>query len=167
MVDAVQWAVAQKLAPAGQICIFGASYGGYAALQAPRVAPGTFKCAIGYAGVYDLPMLVRAKKDVGSENLRRFFARTLGTDTAALAKQSPARAAAEVGVPVFLIHGKDDENARLEQYEVMKDALAAAGKPAETFIVAGEGHGFYSADSRAELYRRLEAFLAKHIPVAP
>jgi dipeptidyl aminopeptidase/acylaminoacyl peptidase len=30
-------------------------------------------------------------------------------------------------------------------------------------VVAGEGHGFYKPENRAELYRRVEAFLDKHI----
>ncbi|MGY4515492.1 dipeptidyl aminopeptidase/acylaminoacyl peptidase [Lysobacter sp. HA18] len=161
MVDGVKWAATQKLTEAGDACVYGASYGGYAALQAVRVAPTLFKCAIGYAGVYDLPLDQKQVTNVAS---KRFFARTMGADDAELARVSPARHASDVKVPVFLIHGKDDQTAHFDQYKAMLDALTAAGNVPETYVVAGEGHGFYSPDSQAELYRRLEDFLSKHLP---
>ena len=160
MIDGVRWAVDEKLASPGRVCIYGASYGGYAALQAPRLAPGMFRCAIGYAGVYDLPL---DQKDVGNVATKRFFARTMGSDGAELTRISPARHAADIKLPVFLVHGKDDQNARFEQYKVMLEALTSAGNPPETYTVAGEGHGFYSPESQAEMYRRMERFLAAHL----
>ena len=160
MIDGVRWAVDEKLASPGRVCIYGASYGGYAALQAPRLAPGMFRCAIGYAGVYDLPL---DQKDVSNVATKRFFARTMGSDGTELARISPARHAADIKLPVFLVHGKDDQNARFEQYKVMLEALTSAGNPPETYTVAGEGHGFYSPESQAEMYRRMERFLAAHL----
>ena len=38
-----------------RICTYGISFGGYSALMNPIRNPGMYKCAIGYAGVYDLP----------------------------------------------------------------------------------------------------------------
>lgn len=163
MVDGARWAVANRIAPADQVCIYGASYGGYAAMQAPRAAPGVFSCAIGYAGVYDLPLWVRDKKNLGSKSLMDYFARTLGTDPAQLAGISPSRNAQQIGVPVLLIHGKDDENARVEQFAAMSKALAAAGVPPESYVVSGEGHGFYSPEAQGEMYRRIEAFLERQL----
>ena len=66
-------------------------------------------------------------------------------------------------IPVFLVHGSEDQTAGLNQYHKMVAALRAAGNPAETFLATGEGHGFVKPENKAELYRRMEAFLAKHI----
>lgn len=70
---------------------------------------------------------------------------------------------AEINVPVMLVHGGDDHTADLNQYKAMTAALKDAGKPVETFLAPGEGHGFYKPENRAELFRRMDAFLKKHI----
>jgi dipeptidyl aminopeptidase/acylaminoacyl peptidase len=165
--DGVKYAITANLADKDRICVYGGSFGGYSALMQPIINPGMYKCAIGYVGVYDLPLLSRSKESE-SEDVERFFARSLGDDQALLAKWSPARRAAEVGVPVMLVHGKADDNVRMNQFRAMDTALRDAGHPAETFLGAGEGHGFANPDNIAELYRRMEAFLGKYIgPNAP
>ncbi|MCC7095753.1 MAG: S9 family peptidase [Thermomonas sp.] len=162
--DGVRWAIANHLADPDRICTFGASFGGYTALEQPILNPGMYKCAIGYVGVYDLPLMRNTDRNMGqSKSTQRFFDRSLGTDTAALASVSPALHAADIRVPVMLSHGGDDRTADLNQYKAMVAALKAAGNPAEVFFVPGEGHGFYKPENRAELFRRMEAFLSRHI----
>jgi dipeptidyl aminopeptidase/acylaminoacyl peptidase len=160
--DGVKYAIEHQLADPDRICMYGASFGGYSALMQPVLNPGLYKCAIGYVGVYDLPLLSRSKEKE-SEDVERWYARSLGTDMAALAKASPAQHAREVKVPVMLVHGKSDDNVGMNQFRTMESALRDAGNPAETFLGAGEGHGFANPDNRAELYRRMEAFLDKYI----
>ena len=55
--DATRWAIQQGIADADRICIYGASYGAYAALMGVAREPALYQCAIGYIGVYDLPLL--------------------------------------------------------------------------------------------------------------
>ena len=93
----------------------------------------------------------------------RFFARSLGEDMDALAKASPANHAAEIKVPVMLVHGKSDSNVRMNQFRRMESALRDAGHPAETFLAPGEGHGFAKPENIEELYRRIADFLDRHI----
>lgn len=162
--DAVKWTIDQKLADPNRICLFGASFGGYSALVQPILNPGMYKCAIGYVGVYDLPLMRKTDNRNGqSDRNERFFERTLGTDDAALAKVSPALRAGDIKVPVFLVHGKDDQTADFNQFKAMEAALKNAGHPAEVMLADGEGHGFVKPENRAEMYRRMEAFLAKYI----
>src|SRR5690606_10651105 len=61
--DATLWAITQGHADPERICIYGASYGAYAALMGVVREPGLYRCAIGYVGVYDLPPMV--KDDLG------------------------------------------------------------------------------------------------------
>jgi dipeptidyl aminopeptidase/acylaminoacyl peptidase len=162
--DGVRWAIDQKLADPKRICTFGASFGGYTALIQPILNPGMYKCAIGYVGVYDLPLMRSTDKNMGqAKRTSRFFDRTLGTDMAALAKISPVQRVSELDVPVMLVHGGDDKTADLNQYKAMNAALKAAGHPAETLFVPGEGHGFVKPENVTQLYKRMEAFLAKNI----
>lgn len=162
--DAVRWAVAQKLADPDRICTFGASFGGYTALEQPIMEPGLYKCAIGYAGVYDLPLLRKTDKNLGqTKRTMRWLDRTMGDDMDALAKISPVEQVAALDVPVMLVHGTSDKTADFNQYKAMVAALERAGKPAETYVVRGEGHGFAKPEHQAELFRRVAAFLDKHI----
>lgn len=162
--DGVRWTIDNKLADPDRICIYGASFGGYSALIQPILYPDMYKCAIGYVGVYDLPLMRKTDTNNGaSKRTRRFFDRTLGMDTQALASISPVQRVNELKVPVMLVHGKDDKTAEFNQHKAMEAALQGAGRPAETFVVPGEGHGFVKPENVAELYRRMEAFLGKHI----
>lgn len=160
--DGVKYAIDAKLADPERICIYGASFGGYSALMQPILNQGLYKCAIGYVGVYDLPLELR-NEERSSEDVERWYARSLGTDTEALAKDSPALRAGEIKVPVMLVHGKADSNVRLNQFKRMDAALRDAGRPAETFLAPGEGHGFSNPDNIEEFYRRMADFLDKHI----
>ena len=160
--DGVRYAIAQKLADADRICIFGGSFGGYSALIQPVLNPGMYKCAVGYVGVYDLPMELR-NEETSAESVERWYARTLGTDEATLARMSPARRAPEVKIPVFLAHGKADDNVRMNQFRAMEGALKEAGNPPEVMLGVGEGHGFVKPENIAELYQRIETFLNRYI----
>lgn len=162
--DGVRWAIEQKLADPARICTYGASFGGYTALVQPVLNPGMYKCAIGYVGVYDLPLMRKTDKNLGqAKRTTRFFDRTLGNDLDALAQVSPVQRVGDLNVPVMLVHGGDDKTADLNQYKAMGAALKASGHPAETFVVPGEGHGFVKPENITELYKRMEAFLAKNI----
>jgi dipeptidyl aminopeptidase/acylaminoacyl peptidase len=162
--DAVRWTIEQKLADPDRICTFGASFGGYTALEQPIQEPGLYKCAIGYAGVYDLPLLRKTDKNLGqARRTSLWLDHTMGSDMDALAKISPVDQVASLNVPVMLVHGTSDKTADFNQYKAMVSALEEAGKPAETYVVKGEGHGFTKPEHQAELYRRIAAFLDKHI----
>ena len=84
-------------------------------------------------------------------------------DDVALGKVSPALRAGDIKVPVMLVHGKDDKTADFNQFKVMEAALKAAGNPAQVMLADGEGHGFVKPESITELYKRMDAFLAKNI----
>ncbi|KGQ19635.1 Peptidase S9, prolyl oligopeptidase [Lysobacter dokdonensis DS-58] len=162
--DGLKYAIDNKLVDPARVCMYGASFGGYSALMQPVLNPGMYKCAIGYVGVYDLPLMRKTDINQGeSDRGERWWTRTVGTDMDALAKISPALRAKEINVPVMLVHGKADNTADFNQFKVMSAALKNIGRPAEEMVVEGEGHGFVKPENVAELYRRMEAFLDKHI----
>ena len=162
LIDGVKWAIGESYADPKRVCVFGASFGGYSAMMAPIRAPGMFKCAVGYAGVYDLKMMY--DHDVSSSKFdRSFFDKTLGKDPAELAANSPDKLADKIDIPVFLVHGEDDQVALFAQAKAMRAALDAAHKPYEWLSKPSEGHGFYDEKNNVEFYTRLAAFLAKNI----
>lgn len=163
LADGVHWAIDNKLADPARICTYGASYGGYAALMQPIRFPDLYKCAIGYVGVYDLQVMKKDGDVQERASGRRYLDRVLGTDEATLKAWSPAQNVDKIKTPVFIIQGMVDRRVPMEQFNAMRDGFKANGIPIETMLGSGEGHGFYKPENRAELYRRMEAFLAKYI----
>jgi dipeptidyl aminopeptidase/acylaminoacyl peptidase len=163
LIDGVKWAIAEKYADPQRICVYGGSFGGYSAMMTTIRAPGMFKCAVGYAGIYDLAMMYK-KGDIKSDESGRSYLKTvIGKDDADLAANSPDKLADKIDVPVLLIHGEDDKRAPFAQAKAMRAALDAAHKPYEWLSKPGEGHGFYDEKNNIEFYNRLQAFLEKHI----
>jgi len=163
LVDGTQWAVAQGIVDEKRMCIFGASFGGYAALRLAQREQNLFKCAIGYAGVYELSLIHEEHDVKTTARTAKFYTDSLGKDEKLLERISPSRHADDIHIPVMLIHGGKDERAPKEHAFLMKAALEKAGRAPEWYYVDYEGHGFYDTENVTEVYKRLEAFLAKHI----
>lgn len=163
LVDGVQWTVAQGEVDGSRMCAYGASFGAYAALMLAAREPDLFKCAIGYAGVYEPALIVDGDNARSSSRLQATFKRYLGTDAAELARYSPVQRAASIKAGVLLIHGGKDERAPKEHAYKMKAALEKAGRAPEWYYVDYEGHGFYDTENQTEVYKRLEAFLGKYL----
>ncbi len=163
LIDGVKWANALPEIDAGRVCVYGISFGGYAALMLPVREPAMFKCAVGYSGRYDLKSRFTQDSYRGEKRAQHFLAKTMGTDSAALDRQSPVALAAQIKLPVMLVHGGNDKTTELGQAKAMRNALAASGNPPEWVLENDEGHGFYDAQRRKEFFQRLEVFLGKHI----
>jgi dipeptidyl aminopeptidase/acylaminoacyl peptidase len=163
MADAVDWAVAQGVADKDRVCVFGASYGGYAALQSVVRYPDKYRCTIGYVAVTDLGLLY---SDGSAETpvLRAFLDNVIPADEGERRQQSPLRNIDRINVPVMMVHGRKDETVPMVHYNRFVEALTAAGKPPEVTIVEDkEAHGFYDLDNNVELFNAVEAFLGRHI----
>jgi len=159
--DATRWAIQQQIADANRICIYGASYGGYASLMGVAKEPSLYKCAVGYVGVYDLHMLQRRGDMSQRMSSVNFLKDAVGTE--GLNEASPNKLAANIRVPVFLAAGGEDVRAPQDHSEAMEKALKAAGVPVETLYYSTEGHGFYKEEHQREFYTRLLSFLHKYI----
>ncbi len=162
LTDATQWAIAQGIADRGRICIYGASYGAYAALMGAVKEPDLYRCAVGYVGIYDLPL--RHDNLAGrARYLATFADEWMGEDVPALARISPNRLAERIKAPVFLAAGGKDDIAPIKHSRLMEKALKATGVPVETLYFPTEGHGFHTQEHQREFYARLLDFLGRHI----
>ena len=162
LTDATRWAIAEGIGGADRICIYGASYGGYAALMGAAREPDLYQCAIGYVGVYDLPRMSRENRGIGRW-ARTWTREWVGDDPGELAALSPDRLAGQIKVPVFLAAGGEDQVAPIGHSHGMERALKRAGVPVETLYYPREGHGFFVAEHRREFYQRLLGFLDEHL----
>ena len=164
MTDGVEWAVAEGIADPNRICTYGASYGGYAALQSVVREPERYRCTIGYVGVFSLPLMTRDGDIPRQESGRNYLNRVMPESQAEQQSQSPAFNVDRINVPVMLVHGERDERVPMSQYRALKSALEDAGKPPEVEILArNEGHGFQELENNVRLYNAMEEFLDKYI----
>ncbi len=164
LTDATRWAIDQGIADRNRICIFGASYGAYAALMGSIKEPGLYRCAVGQVGVYDLAK-VKGDAAVDGDYARTFFVTTF--NDSGLAALSPNKLGAQVKIPVFLSAGKEDEVAPVEHTEMMEAALKAAGSPVESLYFTDEGHGIYKPHNKKKFYTQLLSFLNRQIGGRP
>ncbi len=161
--DATRWAIERGYADADRVCIYGASYGGYAALMGVATEPELYRCAIGYVGVYDLNMMYEKGDIQWTRRGVSYLDRVLGTDPEERARRSPVNLADRIKAPVMLIHGGKDIRVPIDHAKAMEKALKKAGNAPETLYRKKEAHGFFKEDNRAEVYRRMLDFLGKHI----
>ena len=129
--DGVKWTIENKLADPDRICIYGASFGGYAAMMQPIRNPGMYKCAIGYVGVYDLAVMHRGRRHSATRvpaarvpgPCDRYRCSGMGSELAGQARRQDQGA----GVP----GARCDRPARAActQFNALKQAFAAAGTP--------------------------------------
>lgn len=161
LTDATRWAIAEKLADPAKICLYGASYGAYAAMMGLAREPGLYRCGVGYVGVYDLPMMV---KDSGKAAawMREWSEGWVGAPSE-LAGVSPVNLAGQIKAPVFLAAGGKDERAPIEHSKKLEKALLAAGGSVETLYYPTEGHGFYSPEHERAFYVHLLDFLSRQL----
>jgi acetyl esterase/lipase len=161
LADATRWVISKGIADPARVCIYGHSYGAYAALMGPVRDPGLYRCAIGNVGVYDLPTLVSDGTWGAGWRGEDYFELTMGDDN--LSGRSPNNIATQVRVPVLLGAGREDETAPPRHTEMMRDALQRAGTPVEAVIYPREGHGYYLMANRLDWANRVLAFLDRHI----
>ncbi|MDO8909986.1 MAG: prolyl oligopeptidase family serine peptidase [Pseudohongiella sp.] len=157
-----RWAIQSGHADAGRVCIYGASYGAFAALASAAQHPDDYHCAVGYAGIYNLNTL--SESDIpfvpGGAS---YIATAVGSDAEELRSQSPVNQATQIKAPVFLAHGGQDKRAPPAQAEAMRRALQQAGNEPRWLYQSTEGHGFYNKEYRTDFYNQLLDFIDQHI----
>ncbi len=166
--DGVKKLIADGIADPKRICIVGTSYGGYAALAGATFAPDLYACAISYAGLSDLAqMRYRDAEDYGTESspVAEWDQYMGGRDVSSQNESdaSPAKHADQVKTPILLIHSDRDVTVLIEQSEIERDALQHAGKTVEFVKLSGDDHYLTQQDTRIQLLKEVERFLAAHI----
>lgn len=161
--DGTRAALAKYAIDPSKVCIFGASYGAYAALMAVATEPGLYKCAVGYAGVYSLNLIRNETALQSTAYGRDFLDDVFKNDEAWLRARSPNALAGQIKAPVMLIHGGEDFTAPAAHAETMRAALIGAGNPPVWVFEKTEGHGFFDPKKRLNAIQQMVDFMDKHI----
>lgn len=161
--DGTRWAIQQDIANPNRICIYGGSYGGYAALEGVVKEPDLYKCAVGYAGVYDLVSFRGHFHTLHYEPYVPVITTELGDDQDYLRAHSPVFHVDKIKAALFLAHGGMDQTVPIGQADELRNALDKIHKPYEWVYYPSEAHGFFKFDHRVELYTKMLAFFDKYI----
>jgi dipeptidyl aminopeptidase/acylaminoacyl peptidase len=165
--DATKWAIVQGIADPKRICIYGASYGGYAALMGAAREPGLYRCAIGLSGPYDLSKLYSWGDTHRSDYGVYYLNVVLGMDKATLIANSPISRAPAITAPVFLAHGVQDPRVPIQYANAMQSALKSAGHTPEFVSYPWEAHSLLDPTNEQDFYARLLSFLANNLGSSP
>ena len=163
LTDSVRWAVAQGIADPDRVCIYGASYGGYAALMSVVREPDLYRCSVGYVGVYDLDAQ-NAADFMGHVSGRNYLRDAYPTSASERRAQSPAYGVERIKVPVMLVHGEKDVRVPIRNMHTLIAQMEKAGKkPEEVIVEKNEAHGFRDLKNNVNLFTRMLAFFDRHI----
>ncbi|MEO7323397.1 MAG: S9 family peptidase [Dokdonella sp.] len=161
--DATRWVIAQGIADPKRVCIFGGSYGGYAALEGAVKEPDLYRCTIGYVGVYDLRLMYTRGDIPQSSSGDNYLKKVLGEDSDQLWDRSPVAHVDRIKAKIMLIVGGQDRRVPPVQGETLRSALNKAHIEHEWLYQRTEGHGFYDEKNLQELFGRVVAFLDRNI----
>ncbi|MHB2026605.1 MAG: S9 family peptidase [Elusimicrobiota bacterium] len=165
LTDSVSWAVREGVADPKRVAIYGASYGGYAALCGAAFTPDVYRCAVDVVGPSNLITLVKSIPPYW-EPLRRVFDLRVGnadTEPEFLESRSPLFFADHIRAPILIAQGANDPRVKKAESESVAQALRAKGKEVEYLLFPDEGHGLAKPENRLKFYAACEAFLARHL----
>jgi dipeptidyl aminopeptidase/acylaminoacyl peptidase len=167
LLDAVQWAVKEKVADPSKVAICGGSYGGYAALWGATQSGDVFKCAVDIVGPSNLVTLLSsfpaywasfmeiAYRQVG--DLRTEEGRAL------LKERSPLTHVNNIKIPVLIAQGEKDPRVKQVESEQIVAAMKEKGLPYIYMLFLDEGHGFARPENKFAFYGAAEHFFADHL----
>lgn len=158
--DGARWAIAQGIADPNRVCILGWSFGGYAALLGAVRNSDLYRCSVSIAGVSDLRELLFDEKNFANSAIA---ALQIGTDSDKLKNDSPRLHAAEINIPVLLIHGDRDFQVYPHHSSDMAKALKRAGKKYQYVEIDGGTHQLWREVERITLLQSVEKFLAENL----
>lgn len=129
---------------ANRLGLLGFAQGGERTLFAAIAFPATFRAVVEYYGPIGYP--------------------PMSLELAA------RHAASKIRSPVLIIHGEEDELVPVEHARRLEEALRAAGKPVESVLFPGAGHGFdqegepwFNALAAREAEARALAFFSRYL----
>ena len=167
LIDAVDWAVAQKIADPKRVAIMGASYGGYATLVGLTFTPDKFACGVDMVGISNLVTwlntlpaywqpIIQAYKDRIGDHMTpegREFLRS----------RSPLTYVDRIKRPLLVIQGANDPRVKKSESDQLVHALEDKQIPVTYVVLPDEGHWDWRPENFLAVYAVVEAFLAREL----
>ena len=165
LVDAVQWVIGNGYADPKRVAIYGASYGGYAALVGATFTPDLFCCAVDICGPSNLKTLIETAPPYWVAVAKQFRLRAADPDTEPefTWSRSPLSKVGDIKIPMLIGQGANDPRVKQAESEQIVAAMRDKGIPHEYIVFPDEGHGFAKPENRLRFMAAAEGFLAQHV----
>ena len=165
LTDSVKWAIAEGIADPERVCIFGWSYGGYAAAMSIAREPDLYKCSAAGAGALDLEE--QYNNSDFAEDTRwghKYLDKVIGPTKEDRLAASPISHIDKIKTPVLLIHGEEDRRVTVENSRKFAEEMKKAGKPLYKYVeLANEPHSPSNPENWTRVFTEVIDFLEKHI----
>lgn len=168
--DGVKWLTKEGIVDKDRVCLYGGSYGGYATLWGLIKDPDLYKCGVAFVAVTDIGLMYDiAWSDFAQSSYKwlEYGAKiAIGDpdkDREMLKAVSPLYNTDRLKAPVLLAYGAADVQVPLKHGKKFREALDKYGKKYEWVVYDDEGHGFNKDQNRFDFYKRVDAFLKKHL----
>ncbi|MGQ0799525.1 MAG: S9 family peptidase [Pseudomarimonas sp.] len=164
LIDAVEWAVSNNIAPREKVAIMGGSYGGYATLAGLTMTPTTFACGVDIVGPSNLNTLLGSIPPYW-ESFKRVFANRVGDPEteegrALLTERSPLTYVDQIARPLLIGQGANDPRVKQAESDQIVAAMTAKKIPVTYALYPDEGHGFARPPNRLSFNAVTEGFLS-------
>ena len=164
LLDAVDWAVREKITSADKVAIYGGSYGGYATLVGLTFTPERFACGVDIVGPSNLATLLASIPPYWKsffEDLARRVGDPRTEDGQKLLKdRSPLWRADAIRRPLLIGQGANDPRVKQAEADQIVAAMKTNNLPVTYVLYPDEGHGFARPQNRTSFYAISEAFLS-------
>lgn len=167
LLDAVDWAVENKIADPARVAIMGGSYGGYATLVGLTFTPEKFAAGVDIVGPSNLVTLLQSIPPYWGP-IKVVFQKRMGDDStpegkALLESRSPLFKVGEIRRPLLIGQGANDPRVKQAESDQIVAAMNAKKIPVTYVLFPDEGHGFARPENNTAFNAIAEAFLAKHL----
>ncbi len=167
LIDAVKWAIDEKIAQEDKVAIMGGSYGGYATLVGLTFTPNVFACGVDIVGPSSLVTLLQNVPEYWMPFMPVMKVRVGDVDTEegqkALLERSPLTRVDKIKKPLLIGQGANDPRVTQLEADQIVEAMKQKNIPVTYVLYPDEGHGFARPENRMSFNAVAEAFLAEHL----
>lgn len=163
--DGVSWLKQQGYADPKRIAIYGASYGGYAALAGVTFTPDLYAAGIDYMGPSSLFTFLNTMPSYWEPDRQKLY-KQVGDpekDKKQMEDRSPLLHADQIKTPIMFAQGVNDPRVKKSESDQIVLALRQRGIDAPYMIKNDEGHGFQTYANRVDFYQAMLKFLDNHL----
>ena len=165
LLDAVNWAVGEKIAQPDKVAIYGGSYGGYATLVGLTLTPDRFACGVDIVGPSNLATLMASIppywKAFFEDMSRRVGDPRTDEGRKLLDQRSPLSYVDRISRPLLIAQGANDPRVKQAESDQIVVAMQKKQLPVTYVLYPDEGHGFARPQNRLAFYAIGEGFLSK------
>jgi dipeptidyl aminopeptidase/acylaminoacyl peptidase len=167
LIDAVKWAIEERIAHPDYVAIMGGSYGGYATLVGMTFTPETFACGVDIVGPSSLVTLLESIPPYWQPQVNLFTARVGDYKTEEgrrfLTECSPLTYVERINKPLLIGQGANDPRVKQAESDQIMRAMREKNIQVTYVLYPDEGHGFARPENNLSFYAIVEGFLAKHL----